>query len=136
MKRLFILLFGIALIALGIYLIVHNNQLEKRCTVEVTGTVVDITREETTDSDGFTEHTYYPIIEYTANGETVSVKGNDGSNPSKYSIDDKIDLLYNPENVKEYMIKGDKSSQIAGIISIVVGVLLLGVGVKQLLLGR
>lgn len=136
MRRLVPLLLSIVFIGLGIFVLVRGNALAKRCTVDVVGTVVDITREETTDSDGFTEHTYYPIIEYQAGDEKVTVKGTNGSNPSKYQEGDKIDLLYNPDNVKEYIEKGDNSSNIIGIILIVVGILVFFMGIKTLLLGR
>lgn len=134
-NALFLAIFGIVFVAIGIYLLISGNELAKRCTEETVGTVVEIVREESTDSDGYTDYTYYPVIKYQANNQTVSKKSSTGSGSSGYNVNDKVEILYNPNNVEEYIIKGDKSSNFIGIIFVVVGVITVGAGAKKLLIG-
>ena len=53
--------------------------------------------------------------------ETITKQSNIGSTPSKYKVNDKVDILYNSNNIEEFIIKGDKSSNVIGIIFIVLG---------------
>ena len=128
MRKIFVILFGIIFVGVGIFILARGNELAKRCTIEATGTVVEIIEETSTDADEGISYTYYPVIEYKAGDNTISKKSNNGSNPSKYNVSDKVDILYNPENVEEYIIKGDKSSTLFGIIFIVVGIFIAIVG--------
>lgn len=136
MRKLILFIVGIVAISLGIFIIVSGNKLAKVCTEETVATVVAVTREETTDSDGYTSYEYYPQIEYKAGEQTVSTRGNATSDSSQYKENDQIEILYNPNNVEEFIVKGDNSSRIGGIIWIVIGVIVLLVGVKQLIFGR
>ena len=47
-----------------------------------------------------------------------------------------MELVQCQKIVEEYMIKGDNSSNVGGIVWIVLGVTILLIGVKQLLTGR
>lgn len=48
---------------------------------------------------------YYPVIRYvTAEKEWVTEKYNIGSYPSKYQEGDKVPVIYDPENIKEFII--------------------------------
>ena len=136
MKRLLFLLVGIIAIGIGIFAISNGNRLAKVCTEKTTGTVVGILREEEVDSEGYTSIVYRPQIEYKAGEQLVSTKGDGSSNASDYNVDDKIDIMYNPNNVEEYMIKGDNSSNVGGIMWIVLGVIIALVGVYKILTGR
>ena len=123
-------------IGLGTFILVSGNKLAKVCTEETTGTIVGILREEETDSEGYTSIVYTPQIEYEVGEQLVTAKGNGSSNASDHKIGEQVDILYNPNNAEEYMIKGDNASNIGGIIWIVLGVIILLVGIKQLLMGR
>ena len=132
MKKLVVIIFGIIAVGIGIFSIINAKELSKRCTVEAVGTVVGINVEEgTEEEDGYirTVYTYYPVLEYNAGDKTVSKQSNSGSNSPTYKVNDKIDILYNPDNVEEYIIKGDTSSNIVGIIFIVAGVVITIVGI-------
>ena len=128
MRRLFVILFGVVFVAVGVFVFVRGNNIQKRCTEEIVGTVVEIEREISTDSDGYQEYMYYPVIEYKAGEETVTKKYNVGSGNSKYNLEDKVTVLYNPDNVEEYIIKGDKSSNLIGIVFIVLGAVVVVAG--------
>ena len=53
-NKIFVILFGILAIGVGIFLLVSGNNKAKRCTSEAVGTVNEIIeeKEETTDEDG------------------------------------------------------------------------------------
>ena len=130
MKKIVTILFGIIFVAVGIFVKVRGNNMAKKCTTPAVGTVVEIKQEEDYDSDngGYT-YTYYPVIEYEANGETVTKQYSTGSNRSEYRINDKVNILYNPEKVDEYLIEGDKTSNLFGIIFIVMGAVIVVAGI-------
>lgn len=136
MKRLLILIMGIVTIGLGIFIIVSGNKLAQVCTEETTGTVVGILREEETDSEGFTSIVYIPQIEYKVGEQLVTAKGNGSSNASDHKVGEEIQIMYNPNNVEEHIIKGDNSSMVGGIIWIVLGAIILLVGIFKLLTGK
>jgi len=135
-KRLILIIVGIVAIGLGIFIMVNGSRLAKVCTEETTGTVVGILREEEIDSEGYTSITYSPQIEYTVGEQLITVKGNGTSNASDHKVGDQVEIMYNPDNAEEHMIKGDNSSNIGGTIWIVLGIIVLLVGIKQLLTGR
>ena len=132
MKKILIILIGIIVSGVGIFLLINEKGLSKRCTVEAVGTVVDIRVEESTEEeDGLTRtvYTYFPVIEYNARDKIVSKKSNTGSNSEKYNIKDRVDILYNPNNIEEYIIKGDKTGNILGVVFIVAGIVVVVIGI-------
>ena len=131
MQRFIGIIMGVIFLAVGGFLYIKNDSLAKNCTEEVKATVVDMKRDLNTDSDGVTDYMYYPIIEYIANGNTVRVTMDSGSSTPAYDIDEKITILYNPNKQKEFIVKGDKSSNIMSIVFIVLGVFVTGYGVKM-----
>jgi hypothetical protein len=58
---------------------------------KATGTVIALSE---SDSDGST--VYSPVIEFTANGKTVSFEGSNASSPPVYDIGEEVKLLYDP----------------------------------------
>ena len=130
MKRVIALIMALIFIGVGFYIYNASSNLAKRCTESVEGIVVEVVREENYDyDDGTTSYTYYPVIEYDANGKKVSKRYGTGTNPSKYSVRDSVNVKYNPNNVEEYIIDGDKGANIFGIIFAAVGIFLLIYGV-------
>lgn len=131
MQRFIGIIIGVIFLTVGGFLYIKNDNLTKNCTEETEATVVDMKRDLNTDSDGVTDYMYYPIIEYIANGNTVRVTMDSGSSTPAYNIDEKITILYNPNKQKEFIVKGDKSSNIMSIVLIVLGVFVTGYGVKM-----
>lgn len=130
MQRFLGIIFGILFIGVGIFMYFKNNNLVKNCTVEAIATVVDMKQELSTDSDG-SSYLYYPIIEYKAGENTVRVTMDSGSSTPRYNINDKITVLYNPNNTKEFIVKGEKTSNIFSIVFIILGVIVTGFGIKM-----
>lgn len=129
MKKVLVILFGLIFVGAGVFLFIKGNDLAKRCTASVEGTVIEIIAEDSTDDDGFTTYTYYPVIQYIVDGKTVSKKSSSGSNPSKYNVNDKVDILYDPNKVEDYIIEGDTTTNILGIVFIVAGLAVAIIGV-------
>lgn len=128
MKKFLPALVGVIFLAVGIFMYFQNQRLAKVCTVEAEATVVNMKEEMESDEDGM-RYVYYPVIEYKAGSETVEVTMASGSNTPAYSINDKVTILYNPNKVKEFIVKGDKASGIFSYVFIGLGVLVTGCGV-------
>lgn len=117
------LLVGIVFVIAGIIAIKQGDSLKARCTEETTGTVVGVICERDSGTTDFADssYTYYPVIEYQAGERTISQKSRSGQTPPKYKVGDKVTVYYNPNNVEEYIIKGDSTPQYLGIVFIVIG---------------
>lgn len=131
MKKIGVIIFGIVFAIIGIFVIIKGNEQAKRCTEETVGIVIDIKEELSTDDDGRTIYTYYPVIQYTVGDRTITKKSSSGSSSMAYNLNDKVDILYNPNKVEEYIIKGDKTSNIIGIVFIVLGIIVCIAGVTK-----
>ena len=123
MKKFGVLLVGIIFIAVGIFMYYKNEYLTKNCTEEATATVVGM-KEDYEIEDGNTRYIYYPIIEYNANEKTTQTTLESGSNPPSYSVNDKIEILYNPNKVEEFKLKDDKTSSIITYVIIGLGIVI------------
>ena len=120
---------GILVIAVGIFMLFHTNDLKKKCTEETMAKVVEIKEVEDYDSETYsTNYTYYPVVEYTASGRTVAKESSSSVDKNKYKIGDEIKIFYNPNNVEQFIIDGDISGNMIGIIAILGGLLFFAVG--------
>ena len=128
MQRFIVALIGVIFLGLGVFMYVNNKNLVKNCTVETEATVVDM-KQEFADSDSTSTYMYSPIIEYTANDQLQRVTMDKSSSTPAYDINEKITILYNPNNVKQYIVKGEKSSSIFSIVFMAIGLLVTGYGV-------
>ncbi len=130
MKRIGIILLGIIIVTIGILRIVTSSEMVKKCIEPAEGIVVEIEQDEFYNSDdGRYEYTYYPVIKYEAKGRTVEERYDVGSSKSEYSIGEQVNILYNPDNVEQYLIEGYKSSNILEIAFIIVGVFVVVAGI-------
>ena len=136
MQRFMVLIVGIIFLGVGGFLYFKNQNLIKNCIVETTATVVDMKQEFSNDSDSINTYMYYPIIEYKAGEDTIRATMDSGSNTPAYEINTKITILYNPNNTKEFIVKGEKTSSIMSIVFMVLGVALTGYGVKVAIKGN
>lgn len=146
MKKIFVILIGILFAVVGTLVLVYGNAKSKRCREETIGTIVDIKQEWSSDSDGNSKYTYYPIIRYQVGERTITKQSNIGTtsntgysvgggvtvsfNNSKYNINDTIPVFYNPDNVEEFIIKGEKKLNfILGIVFIIMGSISVIIGI-------
>ena len=129
MQRFLLLIVGILFLGISGFLYFRNQNLVKNCTVDAKATVVDMKQELSTDSDDTSSYLYYPIIEYQAGEKLIRATMDSGSSTPAYEIDEKITILYNPNKTKEFIVKGEHSSNIFSIIFLVIGVFITGYGI-------
>lgn len=111
--KYFFLIIGIAAMGGGGYFYFKTNKfLDSAATTK--GDVIDIVKEtkyrNSTNSSRRKHRSsssrrktyYYPVVSFkTENGETIEFKSNSGSNPAKYEVGDKIEVMYNQKNPKD-----------------------------------
>ena len=125
---LFVIIGAIFIIA-GSITIYQGNSLKQRCTEEAIGTVVEVICETSYSSDeNEYTYTYYPVIEYQAGSRTISQRSKSGQTPPKYKVGEQVVIYYNPNNVEEFIIKGDATPQYLGIGFVVIGSIAVLVG--------
>ena len=129
MQRFYAIIVGIIFLGAGIFLFIKSDNLAKNCTKEAEAIVVEMDEELSTDSDGNTSFLYYPVIEYKAGDKEVKQKMDSGSSNPAYNIGDKLTILYNPNKIDEFIVKGEKSSKIFSYALIAVGALITIYGV-------
>ena len=123
---IFIIIVGVIFIIIGIVAMYLGTGLTKRCTEETIGTVVEMAYKEDY-VDGYSI-IYYPVIEYQAGDTTVKQMSNTGQYPPKYKVGDQITIYYNSDNVQEFLIKGDASANLGGILAVVLGTIAVVIG--------
>ena len=120
MKRVLVVLGGLIFVAIGIWIIKFEIDKTKRCTEETIGIVVK-NIEKTEVEDNKIKYMYYPVIKYKANGKTITKTSNAGTGHERYSANEKVNILYNPKNIEEFIIKGDSTINFVGIVFVIVG---------------
>lgn len=135
-KKILGVVVALVIVGIGIFMIIKGNDLAKKCTVEAVATVVDFKEETNFDDDIGISYTYYPLIEYIVDGTTISGQVSSGSNRPAYNINDKINILYNPNKVDEFIVKNDGSSNFIGIVFIAVGAIVLILSIVSIVKGE
>ena len=126
---------GFVFIIAGIIAMIQGNILELRCTEKTTGTVVENVIEKSYNSKN-TSYLYFPVIEYQVGDRIISQKSSSGQNPPKYKVGEQVEVYYNPNNVEEYIIKGDSTPKFLGILFVVLGSIAVAVGFIVLVKAR
>ena len=131
LKKFIPLLIGLILLGGSVFFYFRAGELVKVCTEKTTATVVNMREDFSVDADtDGTRYIYYPVIEYEAAGQTV--KGElDASNPPAYSVNDKVDILYNPNKTSEFIVVGENQN-FSWILLGGLGVIFLAVGIYTL----
>ncbi|MFL9453844.1 MULTISPECIES: DUF3592 domain-containing protein [Nostocales] len=63
------------------------------------GTVVNLIRRFSTDSDGEVSELYYPMVRFTTkSGQERIFESNTGSYPPRFSLGQQVEVLYNSQN--------------------------------------
>jgi hypothetical protein len=65
---------------------------------------------------------YYPVVRFvTANGTSKTVQMSEGSWPSAYNIDEKVTVLYNPQQPSQAHIQTDSATMAMWILPLITG---------------
>ena len=95
--------------------------------VKVEGVVFDIETSWGTGSDSRST-TYYPIIRFvTTDKEWITEKYDIGSNPSVYSVGDKVTVIYDITDYKHFLIDNTQTKLLGPALIAVGTLLILGV---------
>lgn len=71
------------------------------------GTVVELERDVSRDSDGNRSVVYHPVVRYSVNGgREYRFRSNTGSNPPAYRQGEEVEVLYQPTNPGDARING------------------------------
>lgn len=92
----------LAVFAYNIYSAIHLNKV---CTEETEATVTAIKTKRVRE-DKKNKKYYYPTLSYEVDGKEYSRKGERTRSRSEYAIGEKIKIMYNPANPKEFYVKG------------------------------
>ena len=126
-KKFIPAILGLLLIGAGVFFYFRASELAKVCTEKAEAKVVNMREDYEITEDNVTRYIYYPVIEYQANGKTVTGELSSSSSPS-HSVNDTVDILYNPNKVDEFIVVGE-NQHLAAIAFGLVGVVFLVVGI-------
>lgn len=118
------MLVSIVFTVFGGIIVIREVLKRKKCNVITSGTVIDIVRDVSRDSDGGVSTTLHPIFEYNASGNTYIKKSSFGSTSCKYHIGQEVEIFYNSEKPDEYYVKGSFGSMFLGIAFVIWGVIM------------
>ncbi len=126
---------GAALLIVGYFMFQAKATFISESEV-VDGVVIAIERRQSTDSDGHTSYSYYPAIEFlTKENQTISVTSNTGSNPSRYRVDDQVEVRYDASDPYHAEINSFMSLWMGVVIVTLFGIVFLLVGMG-IIVGR
>lgn len=119
------ILVSIVCVGMGIFILVSYAHAQKTQTAQTTATVVRVDSEMETDSDGYDTRMYYPVVEYTVNGQRYEERIPDSgtSNSTTYKEGQTVEIKYNPDKPEELSKQGAKGGLIGGIFFIAFGVI-------------
>ncbi len=130
LKKFIPFLIGLILLGGSVFFYFRAGELAKVCTEKTTATVVNM-REDFAYEEGGMRYIYYPIIEYTVNNEQITGELGSGSNPPLYSVNETLEILYNPSNAEEFIVAGENQN-LTWIILGGLGVIFFAVGIYTL----
>lgn len=123
MKRLIWILVSFVCFGMGIFILVSYVHAQKTQTAHMTAAIVRVDSEVETDSDGYDTRMYYPVVEYTVNGQSYEKRLPDSgtSNSTTYKEGQTVEIQYNPDKPEELSKQGSKGGLIGGIFFIAFG---------------
>lgn len=127
MKFVFLLV-GVAMLAGAIYLY-RDTRSFLAGAVHAQGTVVDLERSDSTDSNGHRSVSYYPVVRFAdASGRRIEFTSDSGSNPPAYSRGDAVEVLYHADAPDKARLNGFMSLWFGTLIVGGLGVLFTAIG--------
>ena len=92
------LLMGIFPLLVGIY-VLHKEVTLRKGGVRTTGVIVGVKRENSTDSDGFSEATFRPIVQFvTHDGQEIVWQSTTSGTGWWNSLGKQMQIIYDPRN--------------------------------------
>lgn len=124
-KKIISILVGIVCVVIGIFILVSYFKAQKTQTAETTATIIRVDSEVERDTDGFDSRYYYPVIEYTVDGQKYETRLPDSgtTNSAEYREGETVGITYNPDKPNEISKKGSIGGIIGGIFFIAFGII-------------
>ena len=101
---LVLIVIGLLAFAAGIILQVIRREKEQAVR-RVQARVVELVLDENTKGSAYgLRNSYYPVFEYYADGKLIKVRHKEGAWPSRYKVNDRVSLLYDPEEPESVLL--------------------------------
>lgn len=112
-----------------------NKNLEEKkklCTRETLAKVVNVRSGRVISSD-MNSNVWYFTYRYDANGETVEQESKIGISTKCFSEGESVKLYYNPKQIRQIYVPGDKTSSLGKIFKLL-GIMFACVGILGIIL--
>ncbi len=107
---------GSVLLAIAAFFFSQEQSFLQRA-VSTTGTITDLAASTSTDSHGFDSTSYCPVIDFrTKDGQTVEYQSSVCSDPPAYTVGQKVDMVYDPQNLKATQMQHSFFDEYLGVI--------------------
>ncbi|MBR5372816.1 MAG: DUF3592 domain-containing protein [Oscillospiraceae bacterium] len=111
---------GAVFMIIGIVSMVQSAQMQKLCTAEASGTVVEL-KEHRTKEKKRTRISYTPVVDYTYNGQNYRYVSSVSTNPPRYKVGERVTVMVNADEPSQCYIQGDSAGTIICVIFILIG---------------
>jgi len=126
------LVVGVAMLAGAVYMYKDTRSFLAGA-MHAQGTVVDLERNESTDSHSHRSVNYYPVVQFAdAGGRRIEFTSNSGSNPPAYSRGDTVEVLYHADAPDKARINGFMSLWFGPLLVGGMGVLFTAIGAAMI----
>ena len=129
------LLLGMVFMGLGIGIKSVIDKKAAACTSRTEAVVAEINREVNLSAGGDSYRSWFPVFSYRVNGEEITVRSKIGSEKKKFEAGQKVELFYNPDNIREYYVPAENASILPKVF-IGVGGIFVALGILSFLLKR
>ncbi len=127
----YFVIIGIIAMGFGVFSYVQQKSFMEKAS-ETTGKVIEIRQTRETvrrNNTRLQEIRYRPVIEFTVNGQSLTILGGKSEYSSSYSVGQQISVLYNPENPSDAQIKKKVPQMVAyisgGVVALIAGIFML-----------
>jgi len=108
-------------LAWGGYLKKAKYRKLQKSGIKIQGIVESLHHELGTGGPGL----YYPMISYSVGDKLITKRYFLGSNPSMYRTGESVPIIYNPDDVNEYVVDNKKNSIVMDYMIWIGGILIL-----------
>ncbi len=104
---------SIGMILVGIYVIIKGIY-DRVTAIRLEGEIVDVVH----DPQG----AYFPLIQFTYEGQEYNMQGDAGQNTPKFQIGKQVKIYYRPKNQEYVLMAGKFTDILIGFVVIVIAV--------------
>lgn len=124
------LVIGLGLL-IGSYFTIQHTRHFLATAVPVPGVVVEnVYRESSSNNNQGPSWSYYPHVRFrTNNGQEIDFVSNTGSSPPSYSVNERVTVLYDPQQPYKASINSFGSLWLASMVLVILGVVFTAPGV-------